>query len=795
MSISVRAYGVAQLLDQAPPGIKILSLDCFDTLLWRNANLPVDVFAALDLPGGGVETRIWAEKQARSVAAMRDGRDEVSIAEIYAQLRPAASDAERAALIDAEIAAEEAHCYGFEPTVALMRDAKARGLQVVIVSDTYLAPAQLRNLIARIAGEDVAALIDRVFCSCTFGVPKAGGLFTHVLPELGVSPDAILHVGDNPEADGRAPAKLGIHTAHLVQFDEESEQRLRLEAVAACMIEPASRVTAPVHQIHRARVALREQEAGAAKLGHDVLGPIFASFAEWLHEEAAAREAQTGKPTKLLFLLRDGYLPAAAYLARYPEDAPRVAQVEISRLTAAMAGMVDVDAIERHLLPELPTGEPRVFARQFQFDKGEAARLAKLPRAKFAREVLKPRIAAGIVARSARFAGKLRAHLASHGVAQGDSVMLVDLGYNGSVQNLIEPMLRQTMDLDLCGRYLLLRELVDAGLDKKGFIDRRHHPLKFLHALCESIAVVEQLCTLSQGSVVDYRPDGSPMREKAGVKQQQSAARDAVQAACLDWASRDAAFGVTRLPISDTMVNRARAAAASLTRLLFLPVQSEIGVLGDFQHDVNLGSNDHWAFMDPAAAETGLRRRGIFYIKNALRPYLPGELRDHGLPLNLSLFASRCHGLDLRKSDFDVGAVPLPVMLMDGTGEHVVIDVDAVPTIDGWYQALIPVGAGQLTAGIQLGRLAEWVQLDEIVFQPVESFMAAAAKEKSISAHLIAEGMDEAAPGLMHCTGGDAAFLLVPPPAVRPDGALLLSVVFRPVIGKAQLSGQVRAAA
>ncbi len=58
-------------------------------------------------------------------------------------------------------------------------------------------------------------------------------------------------------------------------------------------------------------------------------------------------------------------------------------------------------------------------------------------------------------------------------------------------------------------------------------------------------------------------------------------------------------------------------------------------VLSDFDHDVNPGTSDLLKFVDVAAAAQGLRRRGIFYSKNALRMYLPGELRQHGLPINL----------------------------------------------------------------------------------------------------------------------------------------------------------------
>ncbi len=58
---------------------------------------------------------------------------------------PNASAAERAAAVRDELDAEARHCFAFAPTVALMRAAKAKGIETIIVSDTYLDEKQLRG--------------------------------------------------------------------------------------------------------------------------------------------------------------------------------------------------------------------------------------------------------------------------------------------------------------------------------------------------------------------------------------------------------------------------------------------------------------------------------------------------------------------------------------------------------------------------------------------------------------------------------------------------------------------------
>jgi hypothetical protein len=121
---AVHPHALAAALD-AFPGVALLSLDCFDTLVWRQTHAPRDVFGALALPTP--QQRIWAEQSARAAAIVRHGRAEVTIAEIYTELMPNATAADRAAAVADECDAEAGHCFGFAPTISLMRQARARG--------------------------------------------------------------------------------------------------------------------------------------------------------------------------------------------------------------------------------------------------------------------------------------------------------------------------------------------------------------------------------------------------------------------------------------------------------------------------------------------------------------------------------------------------------------------------------------------------------------------------------------------------------------------------------------------
>ncbi len=784
--ISIRAAQIAHLLDIAPadPARTYLSLDCFDTLLWRNMQAPHDLFADLPFPGGAIEPRRAAEREARIEAPTAHRRLEVTLDEIHAQLLPRGSADERQAMVEAELEAEARHCYAFAPTRDLILEAKRRGLKVIIVSDTYLSEPRLRQLIARAGGEDLAAMIDRIFCSCEYGVGKAAGLFRHVLRELGAKPGELLHLGDNPVADMQAPGELEISCAHLVQFDGQARQRLRMEAAAATLIDPATRVDVPAYQPHRAQVALRTDDDPTFAFGHDVLGPIMHGFAEWIHEEAQALERASSRRVKLLFLQRDGHLPARTFATLYPEWADRMGEAAISRVIALGAGFVDKAAIEDYLTPWLSplikkTPEKALLAaRQLLFDEQESERLVSGgPLKEFAARVLKPANVARILKRSQALSTRLFAHLHSLGVEAGDAVMLVDLGYNGSVQNAVEKRLRTGMDLDVAGRYLLLREEVPSGLDKKGYFDARNYDFTVLTTVFTSIAVVEQFCTMAIGSAVDYAPDGTPIREATGVKSAQSETRERAQEACLAF-QRGYEGAFVRRPLSDEPETRRRAAMGVLARLLMMPIGTEVEMLRTFSHDANFGMEDMLEMSDLDAAQENIRRRGLHYARTAQRMYLPGELQQYGLTLNLTIFSMLRFGLEFAKEDVDIDVLELPIQIYAGGGS-LARSVGAHRTADGYYRAIVPVGKGQYSIGLFLGRLFEFVQIEEISLQPARATL----DEDVTPAQVVTDGMEELSGGLYRIAGPDG-FLLVP--AVPAEESMLLNLVLRPIVTRAE---------
>ncbi|MES2336692.1 MAG: HAD family hydrolase [Pseudomonadota bacterium] len=774
--MTIRAHELATLLDRAPPGITTLSLDCFDTLLWRNVHAPRDVFTEVPMRGGAMQPRAWAEGVAQRMAHLRTGSHEIRLSDVYRRLLTNGTPEAIDAAVEHELALEEKQLFPFAPAVALMRAAKARGLKIIVVSDMYITERQLRRLLLATAGQDVVDMIDAVFMSCELGMPKANGLFAPVLKAIRARPEQVLHVGDNKAADYDGALRAGIHAVHLLQFDDEAKNRLRLEMTAGIMIDPAVRVTVPAYQPHRAAVAMRTQTDAAYVVGHDVMGPVMHAFAELIKRDCDAMAERTGKRVRPLFMMRDGYLPHRVFSALYPDYGG--AQVDLSRLVATRCTLTDDAALDLFVAENLSVLTPQSFARHLMLFPAEYAAAIKDkpghdPRKALARLVKQGDIRRKVFRRSRAFCDRVVAHLRRAGVQDGEAVMLVDVGYKGTVQNVVTPMLERELGLDVAGRYLFLREECISGLDKVGLLDVDLIECRAMHALATCVAVVEQMCNLEQGSTIDFEPDGTPIREDYVLNPGQHAVRERIQNACVDFA-RDAYAAMYRRPKSDDIAARRRMAAAILTRLLFLPMPSEVELFRAFDHDNNLGSKTIIKLLDHDEAEEGLRRRGLAYVSENRRMYVPAEIARHGLPLNISLLATSRFALDFRNSDFQVGGVDVPVLLLNAT-EQTVMPITAYPTHEGFYRLSVPLARAGTTIAVQLGKLWSSVQIGDASWIPAAEYDVDWAVDRT-PAITVPDAMQPLTDDIYACE--ETGVLIVP--ASNRDRQVL-TLIFRPL--------------
>ena len=680
-------------------------------------------------------------------------------------------------------------CHAHPGAVRLLRDARARGLAVTIVSDTYLGSEQLRRLLAHCLPADAMAAIGGIVCSSEHGACKVQGLFKLARLNLALDASTVLHVGDNKDADVTAPRALGMSATHLLHASDAALTRRSMGAMALSLLDPSARSTRPLHMPYHPVHATCGQDTPAphTAIGHAALGPLMHAFARWVDEEATALAA-TRERVKLVFLMRDAHLPLQAYRA-LGGAAPSCA-AHISRFSAYAASFRRLEHVDHYLANFAQNLTPAMIARQLMLPAERAERLIAQaeatanPQQHFMAAVRQPEVLAEIFAASAAYRRRLRRYLERQaGLERGDTLVLVDLGYAGTIQRVLGPVMAEEWGVEVAGRYLLAVGAVDET--RKALIDRSWLDDRALAALQPYVGLIETLSADQGESAVGYDDDGRPVFESKQLGEAQGRFVLEIQDECLRFVHEaDAYFGAARHQPPSTVLRDE--ALASFGRMLFFPSELELRHLGRFELEINLGSGVTRRLFDLDAGLDGLRRHGLFYVgqtpsNNDLRMTIPAELRAAGLELSVSLLAQHRFGLEFFRSEWSVRSAPLPVVVTRGDRSARVV-VDATPTHDGYFSALVPVSGPDADVGLAFGCDHAWIQLHGIELVPLAGRSAIEEIDTDVGRLMLRSGVTDHGHGLLQFSGPEA-LLMLPAGALPHAGRSALRVVFRPLAG------------
>jgi len=603
--------------------VGVLSLDVFDTLLFRCVAEPVDTFdlvAARLRERGALRAdvsaalfrrmRIAAEQRARDRERAAGRGVEVTLEAIHRELPGSlwAAGEPPADLGAVECAVERDLLVCDLDVLALVEAAREAGLEVIAVSDTYFSERQLRLFIAR--GPLAGVRIDRVFASSHHGTGKAEGLFSIVLQELGRRPEELLHVGDNHFSDVVAPGRLGIRTAYF------ERRPPALERIMAREVQHGSGPPHPEHGDHglsalRAKVLHRAEGArqpeGARAFwayGAGSLGPPLAGFAEWVHEQAGVAGC-----SRVFCLMREGELLSQLVNAAAPAAPSAVAAepIWLSRQVCARASIREGTREELEALfvrRRLPT--LREFVTTLGLSLEDLPALAsqadrRLDDAGFGNVVIDEivfdsRLRARVVATSQALRRRVVRYVEQR-LAPGERrLALVDLGWGATIQATLERILHEAgVDCRTLGLYLVTGEVIADrlldGLDARGFLGDAGLPENAVTALMRSPEILEQICMPDHGSQIDLTEELKPVLSAADDLSLQSVERAAVQQGILgfqrEWVRYRTEAGAAMPPLSAGAQARL---LAMLVRSIVAPTADEAGLFAGWLHDENFGS-------------------------------------------------------------------------------------------------------------------------------------------------------------------------------------------------------------
>jgi FMN phosphatase YigB (HAD superfamily) len=744
----IHASDLIDSIEKILDGISCLSLDCFDTIYWRNFASPVDIFFELEknvlFSQYGIKAihRINFEKKARFKRYINTGSTEVNLFEIYKEGLAFLNDNEIINLIQSEIKTEIKYGYLFRPVIELIKAAKQKGIKVIIVSDTYLKSEELLQLI-RSKESNIDILIDDVYTSCENLKSKADGIWEYILADINIPAGEIVHIGDNYQSDYISASSFGINAIHLIQHSDTLEQILDARVNAGLQLIPNLRfkhgMPSPNHGI------LSEIKSDAKSLhsiGFMSIGPIISGFANFINNKIN-QFSNENKEYKVAFLMRDGYLPLLCLKSILPNS--ELCSLNISRFTAIAASFYSGSDILDFIKDGVNAGSIDSLLKQILLNTEEvkyfqefSGRSSDNIFSSLIKFISTNEIQANIIHRSYEIRKKLILHvLKETGVSDGHTLVLIDLGYNGTIQNKLNVILGKELNVTSYGIYLISNNNNLNNIDRVGLIDQRNYDQRAIESVTKYVATLEMMCTNESGSVVDYQEDGTPLLLKCSYSKSQIERIKVIQDGCVDFVKKFNSTNCEENNYEEEYISSS--VLSDLSRLLYFPLRHELLALSEFQFDVNLGSETSLELINFSKCEDDLRRLGIAYtgigaqsgINKNLRMSHSLEIRKFDLTLSNYLLNYNRYGLNFKLKDFSYNSFGLKLLLVNESSQKI-IDLEAFKTFDGYYMCIIPVLHNE-NMGLSFGKFSGFVQIQEIILWDPNSM--------SVGAELI-EGID-----------------------------------------------------
>lgn len=460
--------------------IKCVSFDIFDTAILRPFYRPTDLFYTLD----GMFSKICPEEirsfhdirvKAESVArAEKQGGEEVTLSDIYESFRriTGISSENSDRLSKAERAAELRFCKPRKSCLNLFNLAKCCGKKIFFTSDMYLDRDFLAEMLRK-CGYD--GFEDILVSCCEKSTKCQGGLFDTLIKRAAVSPENIMHIGDNWGSDVVSAREHGLKAVffpkpvNCLQYDisdiktthsccpytEPSHSMVNLEKGINFLGTRTALAVAANHIYDNPFISFNEwseMNCSPEFFGYYALGMHLLGFTKWICEKSSELSVD-----RLLFVARDGSLPMEAYkiLRRYFPNSPDFSYLYTSRKAALAAGIVrkedifsvwdcingDVctpDMLAGLLAPVLDGYDSRILAKSgISHDKpivnySRFCRLAEI----FGENFFAPEKAAAYrKAVSEYLSGQMDGHCAC-----------VDVGYSGRTQELLYRLTGKSAD-------------------------------------------------------------------------------------------------------------------------------------------------------------------------------------------------------------------------------------------------------------------------------------------------------------------------------------------------------------
>jgi FMN phosphatase YigB (HAD superfamily) len=287
---------------------KLASFDVFDTVLTRVVGSPHTLFLLLGKRLAGLsainckpETFACARIDAERHALKKIG-EELTLRHIYTELGTALKLTETQCnqIMELECALQTELIRPVPLAKNYVQTARDQGQRVVFISDMHLSSEFIQKQLVR---HGLWMDGDRCYVSCEYGKSKTSGeLFQEVLHHEGISPELMIHCGNDPRGDVRAAKRVRLQTQFFSEGNLNRYEKI-LESKAGAT-EGLSSVMAGASRLARLTVpASSPKEEALRDVAAGVMAPLLVGYVLWILQRAQ----QLGLK-RLYFISRDGQI-------------------------------------------------------------------------------------------------------------------------------------------------------------------------------------------------------------------------------------------------------------------------------------------------------------------------------------------------------------------------------------------------------------------------------------------------------------------------------------------------------
>jgi len=456
-----------QVLERLARTIDLVSFDVFDTLIQRciwppeKSKVPAAREVCRLLAEKGLQVSIEESLDTRLRIEQRLGQSLVAkgkdwdcpIVEVcqgwlqhYLGREVASPHVER--IVEAEIKGEKHSVHPVEGMLGAVKKARQVGKRVVCVSDMYLTQKHIMLLLTQCG---YAGLIDCCYVSSEYGLRKrTGRLFRQVLAEEATPASRWVHFGDNFGDDYLRPKQLGARAYHFMP-EEQKTKRDRFSR-----LERLSRIKplwsgASLVEMHGLRQAPRRFAELPYEIGFWLLGPVLANFVHRVIERVNHEDIELVLfPAREGFVLQDLFQKFAPYALGNKAVMTRYCFLTRSTTFGASADHLGLREVLRCFLatqkPCARTMLTRLGADVEAFqDLARQCGLGSIDRKlrspfhsrAFLRFIYHPEFRRLLKENHRKYKSLLDNYLEQEGFWQARRVALVDVGWQGTVQDAL----------------------------------------------------------------------------------------------------------------------------------------------------------------------------------------------------------------------------------------------------------------------------------------------------------------------------------------------------------------------